>query len=625
MNSQSKKKKIIKRCKEDFFFFCEEFIKISHPMAGIIPFKLFSYQKEVINDIINHRFVVFKKPRQSGLSTITGVYALWLALFNSYKTILIVSRKDDDSKEFLRRNIKIPYSYLPTWFKTIWKDPNPDNEHNFGFRNGSIIRSLTSNKDVIRSNASSLVIIDEAAFMPEMDAMWGAGYPSLVHGGNAICISTPGAINNWYWRTWQDATNGRDIFHPINIEWYDMDWEIEFEDAGELVQIAPTKGIRECITREEMEKFGRYVSPWLEQQRLALIDGDDDSQFRREFLGQFIGTGRSVFNPITVDFYLQHTVEPPKRKIGTIKYTQPTSQEEISLDFQNDLWVWRLPKKRDKFNPRKEKQYQTEEKFVVGVDIATGEGIDYSAIQVIDVLEREQVAEWKGYIRPKYLAYMADYIGRLYNNALLVVERTGIGFDVVQELYRDLGYPFLYMEKRKSAMMAHVKRKHNLPGFSTSPSTKPLLVKALQDNIAEEGYILRSTRIIEELSIFSYLKNNKIGAEPGKGNNDDLVVALGLAFYGVRDVLMGNPKYISMMMNSPDLDDEEDLKVIIKDKPRKESIIANAIFSDSNLRQNIEEEQAKFQIQLGAVPQQKSKVVPNVLKDRINKLKRKRL
>lgn len=614
-------KRILKRCKKDFVYFCENFIKISHPLIGIIPFKLFPYQIKTVKAMQDNRFVIIKKPRQTGLSTITGVYALWLALFNSYKTILIVSRKDKDSIEFLRRNIKIPYRYLPDWFKSVWGDLPTNNEHEIGFKNGSIIRSLTSHKDVIRSNASSFTILDEVAFMPDMDEMWSAGYPSMIHGGSCVVISTVGSINNWYWRSWQDAINQESIFHPVNIEWYEMDWEIAKDD----LIISPIRDIRPCRTESEKKKYGKYVSPWLEQQYKALVGSDgDEAKFKREILGQFVGTGKAVISDLILEHYYTNTVKPPLQKIETVDYRSHNNSVFETLNFNGDLWIWRFPTKIDKFS---EKHY-VKEKFVMGVDVSTGEGIDYSAIQVIDIINMEQVAEWKGYTRPKYLAYMADFIGRMYNNALMVVERTGIGFDTVQELYLELSYPNMYLERRKNAMMAYTKRKRSLVGFNTTGSTKPLLVKTLLDNINQDGYIIRSTRLLNELSIFSYLSNNRIGAEPGKGNHDDLVMAMALALYGVKDALMGDPRKMMIAPSRYQEDEEDDKQPIVVPKKQidKKSIIVENM-AHINMQSNFKDEQDKFIMQLGAapIPVNNFKVIPDELRNRINAIKKKRM
>jgi len=118
-----------------------------------------------------------------GISTLTGAFALWYAMFFSNKKVLIVSKRDEDAKEFLKKNVKFVYDHLPRLYKDIYGDP-PDlyNEHSVGFSNGSVIKSLTSSKDTMRSESASLNIIDEAAFMPSMDDMWAGAQPCCAYG-----------------------------------------------------------------------------------------------------------------------------------------------------------------------------------------------------------------------------------------------------------------------------------------------------------------------------------------------------------------------------------------------------------------------------------------------------------
>lgn len=173
-------KQIIARCRKDPTFFIENFCKVRHPTAGVIPFKLFKYQQKSLDIFKKKRYSIYRKVRQCGVSTLTGVYGLQLAMFNNHKTVLIVSKTDEDAKEYLAKNIKFVYEYLPDCFKKIWGDPDGKisrqppiySQHQVIFPNGSSIKSLTSAPNALRSNSSSLNIIDEAAFMPDMDAMW---------------------------------------------------------------------------------------------------------------------------------------------------------------------------------------------------------------------------------------------------------------------------------------------------------------------------------------------------------------------------------------------------------------------------------------------------------------------
>ena len=471
-----------------------------------------------------------------GISTLSGAFALWYAMFFGHKTVLIVSKRDKDAKDFLKKNVKLAFGHLPSWMQQIWSiDPaagGMSNEHKIGFPNGSTITSLTSSPDTLRSNASSLNIIDEAAFMPHMDDMWSGGWPTLQHGGRAIVISTVKGVGNWYWRFWTDAESNQNDFNPIVINWWDMTWKIPFKDefSGNTISICPTAGLRECKTPDEIEKFGPYWSPWLDTEYRNLTEKGDDSKFRQEVLAEFVGTGHTVLSRQTLSIIGNTVAIHGKnyKTVGLQDYVNPTTEEREVLDFRDELWVWKKPNKGN------EETGEPPHQYVLGCDVATGEGQDFSAIEVFDINEGEQVAELKIKVRPKVFAKMIDFIGRWYNNALAVVENTGIGKATCQELFEDLAYPNIYRSRRKRA---DLKVKAGHLGFSTTGQSKPLLDKCLIDGLGEDGYVVCSSRLYKEAMIYVQLTETKTGAEPGPGNNDDLVIATALSLIGVGDAV----------------------------------------------------------------------------------------
>jgi len=473
-----------------------------------------------------------------GISTLTGTFALWYGMFFKNKTILIVSKRDHDAKDYLKKNVKLVYSHLPDWMKEIWAVQS--NEHEMSFQNGSKITSLTSSPETLRSNASSLNIIDEAAFMPHMDKMWAGGWPTLQHGGSVIVISTTNGVGNWYWRFWTDAEAKMNDFNPIVINWWDMTWKIEFYDelSKEDVVLAPTRHMRKCKTAEEIEKYGPYWSPWLEREYRNLTEKDNDSKFRQEVLADFIGTGNTVLSRQTINM-IGNSVEQfgdDYKTVGAVDYVNPVTAERDTLDFRNDLWVWKSPVKPEFEETKngKEEMVLPGHQYIMGCDTATGEGNDFSAIQVFDLNEGEQVAELKIKVRPKVFAKMIDYIGRWYNNATAVVENTGIGKATCQELYEDLSYPNMYRSRRKRA---DLKYKMGHLGFPTGGHNRQLLDKSLIDGLGEGGYTIYSSRFHKEAMIYVQLTPTKTGAEPGPGNNDDLILSAALALIAIGDVI----------------------------------------------------------------------------------------
>lgn len=541
-------KQVIKRCQGSPSFFLDNFGRIQHPKKGITKFNLFSYQKKCLANFRQNRLTIFKKTRQSGISTITGAYALWKAMFTAQQTILIVSKRDLDAMDFLRKNVVTIYEHLPDWMHELWPK-TISNAHEIGFPNGSRIMSLTSSRDTLRSHSASLNIIDEAAFIEGMDEMWAAGAPAIMHGGSLICISTVKGIGNWYWQTWTDAENGNNDFVPIKIDWWDMDWRLDFlDDDGTTKIIAPTDGLKECKGKDEIEKYGPYWSPWLEGQYRLLTEKGDSRKFRQEILCEFLGTGDTVLGYQALkqtEAMVQKTERdgPQFRVMATAPYVNPMTDERASLDFRNHLWVWKEPflgalADKDKGIPE-----TPPHQYVMGVDPSSGESGDYSAIEVFDINAAEQVAELQIKAEPRTFAYMADFIGRWYNNAFMVVERTGLGVGVCQDLENMLMYQNLYRKPKKNIFTKS--SKYGDVGYSTSSTSKPILVKTLIDFIGtvdEEGnptgITIRSSRLYKEMLIFVHLNNSsKVGAERGPGNHDDLIMATALALFGTSQAM----------------------------------------------------------------------------------------
>lgn len=497
----------------------------------------------------------------SGISKISGAFALWFAMFNNNKTVLIVSRKDDDAMGFLRDQVVFLFDHLPKWMRELWK-PIKQNEHEIIFPNNSRIQSLTSNPDVLRSQASSLNIIDEAAFIQGMGEMWAAGLPTLIHGGSAIVISTTCGLGNWYWSTWTDAEAGLNEFNPIVINWWDMDWVIEYVDPLTLKKnrIAPKDGIRPCTTKEEIDKYGPYWSPWLEEQWRALQERGEGWKFDQEVLASFVGSGNTVLAK-SVLTHISTTLNDDWKKVAGIQsYVHPITGEVSELDFtfqdlNEGLWVWVEPvlgtptRKRGNLIIDPGSPAHT---YVMGVDTATGKSKDYHAIEIFDINMMEQVAEMMCRCLPMDLVRYVDRIGRWYNCALTVVERNNGGDTIIDELRHKYQYPRLYRKKDINDKPRNMKSKSQRPlkvspyGFMTGQASKATLNKFLMDYLRDTngaGYTIYSRRLLKQLNTYVRKKDKsgrdtgKTEAEEGGGNFDDLVMATGLALIGAGDAL----------------------------------------------------------------------------------------
>ena len=514
----------------------------------------------------------------SGASKISGAFALWFAMMFTHKTVLIVSRRDEDAITFLSENIIFPFRHLPQWMQDLWA-PVKDNEHEIQFPNGSKIKSLTSHPDVLRSNASSLNIIDEAAFIRDMGVMWAAGYPTLQHGGSVIVVSTTNGVGDWYWSTWADAEAGLNDFHPITINWWDMDWTISYKDAlsGNKRSISPTDRIRKCTTPEEIDKYGPFWSPWLEEQYRALQERGETWKFKQEILADFVGSGNTVLDPRVLRHLTTCINDEFKIIKGEQQYVHPVKQRRVSINFTGDskdprpdegLWIWRPPnygRPQQVSGKRITDPGVPPHRYIMGVDIATGKGQDYFGAEVFDLDEMEQCAELMVHCLPRQFKFMVDYLGRWYNNAMMVVERNNGGDAFIDELRYELMYPNLWRKQDINDKPTSSTRKQAIQvatyGFMTTMASKPKLNKTLIDNLRvdETGWKIYSRRLIKQLQIYVRKKDrsgrdtNKTEAEDGPGNFDDLVISAALAFAGIHEAMSAGSSGLVPFMPSTEL------------------------------------------------------------------------
>ncbi len=70
-----------KRCSSDPAYFISNYIKVTHPVRGLVNFELYPFQKRIVSEIKAHRFNILRKFRQAGCTTIAASFALWKAIF----------------------------------------------------------------------------------------------------------------------------------------------------------------------------------------------------------------------------------------------------------------------------------------------------------------------------------------------------------------------------------------------------------------------------------------------------------------------------------------------------------------------------------------------------------------
>ena len=276
-------KEIVKAGKDPVYF-TTNYCRISHPQRGLIPFKAFDYQQELLKDFRDYRFNIILKARQLGISTISAAYVAWLMLFHKDKNILVVATKLQTATNLVKK-VKAIIKNLPKWMQI--SDISVDNRTSFELSNGSQIKGSSTSGDAGRSEALSLLIIDEAAHVEKLDELWTALYPTLSTGGRCIALSTPNGVGNWFHQNCVEAEAGTNDFYMTTLMW----------------DVHPDRD------QKWFEKETRNMSK---------------RQIAQELECNFNVSGETVIHPDDIQWYLERISSP-----------------EYRTGFDRNYWIWK--------------------------------------------------------------------------------------------------------------------------------------------------------------------------------------------------------------------------------------------------------------------------------------------
>ncbi len=463
------------KCVQDPVHFMRKYCTIQHPTKGKVKFDLYPFQEKCLTEFKDNRYNIILKARQLGISTLSAGYSLWLMLFHNDKNILVIATGKETAKNLVTK-VRVMYEGLPQWLKTNTEEIN---KLSLRFKNGSQIKAIASNESAGRSEALSLLIIDEAAFIDRIDTIWTAAQQTLATGGGCIALSTPNGVGNWFHKQWMGAEDGTNEFNTIRLHWTDHPERTEEWRKEQDKILGPSQAAQECDT-------------------------------------DFLSSGQSVVDPQILQWYKEELTEAPI--------------EELGMD--RGFWVFRQP------------DYTKE--YIVVADVARGDGTDFSACQVFEVEDMEQVAEYKGQLSTTDYGNFLIEVATKYNDALLVVENNNIGWATIQTII-DRGYKNLFYQS-KDLQVVDVEHQINnkyraqdrnmVPGFSTTQKTRPLVIAKMEEYTREKLVKIHSNRLIDELFVFIYKSGvSQSKAEAMQGYNDDLVMSYSIALW-VRDTAL---------------------------------------------------------------------------------------
>lgn len=160
-------------------------------------------------------------------------------------------------------------------------------------------------------------------------------------------------------------------------------------------------------------------------------------------------------------------------------------------------------------------------------DVSRGDSEDYSAINIIDFDDREQVLEYIGKIPPDDLASIAYKWGTIYQ-AFIVIDITGgMGIATARKL-QEMNYKNLFIDgiNTQNIWEYDTKMMEKIPGISFN-NKRTQIVAAFEEQI-RHGFLIRSVRLTNEMNTFVFLNGKP---DHMKGTHDDSIMSIAMAMY----------------------------------------------------------------------------------------------
>lgn len=463
MSDQDVKKIVLQeyaKCKADPAYFMRKYCYIQHPQRGRILFNLYPFQEKVLHLFRDHQYLITLKSRQLGISTLAAGYSLWLMIFHKDKNVLALATTQATARNLVNK-VQFMYKQLPSWLRL---KATEDNKLSLRLVNGSRISAKSSNSDAARSEAVSLLLIDEAAFIENIDETFAAAQQTLATGGQCMALSTPNGIGNWFHQTWEKAEISENSFVPIKLPW----------------TVHPER------TQAWREQQDQDLGP-----RMAAQECDCD----------FLSSGDTVFEPEDLIFMETTSQKDPMEKRGV----------------DGNYWVWEYP------DYMKSYMVVADVARGDGQDFSTFHVFDIEAAsQVAEFKSKVPPKDFGNML----VGVATEYNNALLvvenaNIGWSTIEQ------IIERDYQNLYYSSKSEQDTVESYMTKMERGNLVPGFTMSMRTRPLVIAKMMDYIRERSVTVKSQRLLKEMRVFVW-KNGKAQAQTNYNDDLVMAFATGL-------------------------------------------------------------------------------------------------
>ena len=451
------------KCAQDPAHFMKKYCNIQHPQRGRVIFNLYPFQEKVLRLWRDNPYSVVLKSRQLGISTLAAGYSLWLMLFHKDKNVLCIATKQETARNMVTK-VKFMFDNLPSWLKVGAEE---NNKLSLRLNNGSQIKATSASSDAGRSEAVSLLIVDEAAFIEGIGEIWASAQQTLATGGGAIVLSTPYGTGNWFHKTWVSAEASENDFLPIKLPWY--------------------------VHPERDEAWRKRQDELLGDPRIAAQECDCD----------FSTSGDVVFYPEWIEFISSTTIKDPLERRGA----------------DRNLWVWEPA------------DYSRDYMVVAdvargdGKDFSAFHVMDIATNTQVAEYKGQLSPKEFGYF---LVGIASEYNNALLAVENANIGWATID-SILERGYRNFYYsPKSDNLTADSYLQRYESQDGMTPGFTMSMRTRPLVINKFREYIGDRSVTIQSKRLLEEMKVFIW-KNGRPEAQ--SGYNDDLVMSFGIGMY----------------------------------------------------------------------------------------------
>ena len=451
-------------------------LKVRNKEKGLVPLVANRAQREYARNCTKRNIVL--KARQMGLTTYVAA-RFFLQTITQPGTLTVQVAHSQESAEEIFKIVRRFWENLPKGMQRGALMTSRANVRQFVFpRIDSEYRVATAaDPNAGRGMTIHCLHCSEVARWPrDGEETLASLRAAVAKDGEIVLESTPNGAGGMFYEEWQRAEETGYTRHFFPWWW---------EESYRVERISPQRAQRDTEEEEELiEQHGLTAEQiaWRRVNR-AQLRGMAVQEYAEDPVSCFRASGECVF------------------EMEAIARAMAGAGEAAEARDNGRLLIW-LPA-------------QTGKQYIVGVDPAGGgaEG-DYACAQVIERQTGMQCAEWHGHFSPRELAAKVMELAKVFNGALLAVERNNHGYGVLAHL--------------RAAGAGNVFQDAGQDGWLTSAVTRPAMIENFGAALAAEPELFRSPRLLQECRTFVRLADGNSGA--ASGSHDDCVMAMAVAW-----------------------------------------------------------------------------------------------